>query len=70
MSLSLIHEKLTNGLFLNINNSTDVKIANLRRLFELYGIDENELLFVLHPLKEELVILFIRRDSAQLPSGC
>ena len=48
-----IYEKIYDGIFVNINTSTDRKITGLRRLFELYELEEDELIFVLKPPKED-----------------
>lgn len=45
------YKKIYDGIFVNTNTSTNTKIIGLRQLFELYNIDENELVFVLKPLE-------------------
>lgn len=41
------YEKLRENLFINLSMNTDNKIKGLQMLFELYEIDQNELVFVL-----------------------
>lgn len=41
------YKKIYDGIFVNTNTSTNTKMIGLKKLFELYGIDENELVFVL-----------------------
>lgn len=40
--------KIDSNIYFNTNSSTDEKIAILKRLFEIYGISEDELVFYLH----------------------
>lgn len=49
-----IYKKIYDGIFVNTNTSTNTKIIGLKQLFELYGIDENELVFVLKTSEDNL----------------
>ncbi|MFL8906258.1 DUF262 domain-containing protein [Helcococcus kunzii] len=48
------YKKIYDGIFVNTNTSTNTKIIGLKQLFELYGIDENELVFVLKTSEDSL----------------
>ena len=47
--------KIDEGLFFCATNSTWIKMSILKKLFKLYGIDEDELMFGLLPIKEDNV---------------
>lgn len=48
------YKKIYDGIFVNTNTSTNTKIIGLKQLFELYSIDENELVFVLKTSEDNL----------------
>lgn len=48
------YKKIYDGIFVNTNTSTNTKMIGLKQLFELYGIDENELVFVLKTSEDNL----------------
>lgn len=41
------YKKVYDGIFVNTNTSTNTKIMGLRKIFDLYQIDQSELIFVL-----------------------
>ena len=41
------YKKIYDGIYINTNTSTNTKIIGLKKIFDLYGVDENELVFYL-----------------------
>ena len=41
------YKKIYDGIYINTNTSTNTKIIGLKKVFDLYDVDENELIFYL-----------------------
>lgn len=43
----MLVNKVYQGIFVNLNTSTNTKLAGLRKILALYNIDDSELIFFL-----------------------